>query len=239
MHKATVVRASLIALLMIGAGSPGVGTATAGASASTAILLVGAADSTRMLEAVSNRADLVSGGDVLVRVRPPASNAATDGGTLSLNGTPLAEALHPAPDGDGMLALVTGLQVGSNNTVAFASGGRTATLVVTDYPIGGPIFSGPHLQPWVCTSQNNGLGAPMDADCNAPTSYTIFYKKTGTAPPEFAAYDAATPPPAAEIATTTTDQGVTVPYIVRVETGTITDRSTRSRCFSIRQSRQP
>jgi hypothetical protein len=178
------------------------------------------AQSAAMLETVSNRADLVSGGDVLVRVRPTTRRAATSPGMLSLNGAPLADVLHAAPDGDGFLGLVTGLNLGDND-LTFVSGGNTAALQVTNYPIGGPIFSGPHLQPWACTTQANGLGAAVDADCNAPPTFAFFYRKVGATPAEFAAYDPASPPPAGDIATTTTDRGQTVPYIVRVETGAI------------------
>ena len=167
------------------------------------------------IEAVSNRADLVSGGDVLLRVTLPRKSQ----GVLSVNGTPVPGALHPAPDGNGYLALVTGLALG-RNTVSVSARGKTERLTVTNHPIGGPIFSGPHLQPWLCTTAANGLGAPLDADCNAPTIYPFFYKNTA-APPAFVAYDPAHPPAASLIATTTTDQGRTVPYIVRQETGTL------------------
>lgn len=184
------------------------------AALAAAILSAAAVHAAPMLETVSNRADLVSGGDVLVRVRPVGEGQ----GTLSVNGAPLSGALRPAPNKDGYLALVTGLKNGAN-TLTYAAGGRTATLDVTNHPIGGPIFSGPHLLPWTCTTQNHGLGPAVDADCNAPTAYTYFYKKQGTT--DFLPYDPARPPPAAEIASATTDQGRTVPYIVRVETGTL------------------
>ena len=167
-----------------------------------------------ILETVSNRADLVSGGDVLLRVRLPPSSA----GVLSLNGTPVTNALHVAPDNDGFLALLTGLKFGPN-VVTLTTGRRTSVLSVTNHPIGGPVFSGPHLNPWTCTTQSSGLGAPQDADCNAPTVYTFFYKKAGGT--DFVAYDPVHPPLGVQIATATTDQGMTVPYIVRVETGTV------------------
>jgi Tannase-like family of unknown function (DUF6351) len=168
------------------------------------------------VEAVSNRADLVSGGDVLLRVTlPPGLSSSA---VLSLNGQRLENALHPAPDGDGYLALVNGLSVGPN-TITLSAGAPTWRLVVTNHPIGGPIFSGPHLQPWQCTTQQAGLGTPIDADCNAPTGYTFFYKSAANG--TFIAYDPANPPASAQIATTTTDQGITVPYIVREETGTL------------------
>jgi len=167
------------------------------------------------IEAVSNRADLVSGGDVLLRVNLPRKHQ----GMLSVNGAAVPGALHPAPDGNGYLALVTGLPLG-RSTITLSAQGHMVHLDVTNHPISGPIFSGPHLQPWICTTATNGLGAPLDADCNAPTRYDFFYKNT-TTPPVFVAYDPANPPPSAQIAITTTDRGVTVPYIVRVETGTL------------------
>jgi len=167
------------------------------------------------IEAVSNRADLVSGGDVLLRVTLPRRTQ----GVLSLNGRSVPGALHAALDGRGYLALVSGLVVGKN-TVSVSAGRHKAHLTVTNHPISGPIFSGPHLQPWLCTTSANGLGAPLDADCNAPTRTAFFYRNTAT-PAAFVAYDPANPPAASLIATTTTDHGRTVPYIVRQETGTL------------------
>jgi len=173
------------------------------------------AATTLAIEAVSNRADLVSGGGILVRVIVPQASSQA---VLSLNSQPLANALHPAPDGRGSLALVSGLNLG-HNTLSLAADGSSVQLDVTNYPIGGPIFSGPHLQPWSCTTQAAGLGAPLDADCNAPTQYAFFYRSATTG--AFASYNPANPPAAGEIAMTTTDQGRTVPYIVRQEMGTL------------------
>ena len=172
------------------------------------------AHSDLQIEAVSNRADLVSGGDVLLRVSLP-SGVSPSRVTLSLNGVPQAGALHAAPDGRGYLALVSGLVPG-DNTVAVSAGKASAHLEVTNHPISGPVFSGPHLHPWLCTTQANGLGAPLDANCNAPTIYRFFYKNTAGA---FVPYDTANPP--SDVATTTTDHGRSVPYIVRQETGTL------------------
>ena len=59
-----------------------------------------------------------------------------------------------------------------------------------------------------------GDGA-ADAQCNQPATYAYQYKSSLTG--QFAAYDPQSPP--SDVATTTTDQGRTVPYIVRVETG--------------------
>ena len=188
------------------------------ASVLFAVLAVGSAfaHSDPQIEAVSNRADLVSGGDVLLRVTLP-PRVSVNQATLSLNGNALPGALHAAPGGRGYLALVTGLVLG-DNTVAVSTPKGKAHLEVTNHPTSGPVFSGPHLRPWLCTTAANGLGAPLDANCNAPTIYRFFYKNTAT-PPAFLPYDPASPP--ADVAMTTTDQGRTVPYIVRQETGTL------------------
>jgi hypothetical protein len=197
LRRAAVVNAMVPVVVALGIGSA-----------------VADSDDTLRIEAVSNRADLVSGGDVLLRVTLPHRQQ----GMLSVNGAAVPGALHAAPDGNGYLALVTGLPLG-RNTITLSARGRTVHLDVTNHPIGGPIFSGPHLQPWICTTASNGLGAPLDADCNAATRFAFFYKNTAT-PPAFVSYDPANPPASSQIATTTTDQGRTVPYIVRQETGT-------------------
>src|SRR5687767_5119857 len=84
------------------------------------------------IEAVSNRADLVSGGDVLLRVTLPAKVSVSQA-TLSLNGRALPGALHAAPDGRGYLALVTGLVQG-DNTVSVSTPKAKAHLDVTNHP---------------------------------------------------------------------------------------------------------
>lgn len=188
--------------------------------ASVVIARQAAADSDAKLaiESVSNRADLVSGGDVLVRVTLPQDPAPDNRGTLFVNGAHFQGDLHAAPDGHGYLALVTGLDLGRNTLSLIAEEGGVQ-LEVTNHPIGGPIFSGPHLNPWGCTTEAAGLGPPIDADCNAPTQYAFYYKSASRG--QFVSYDLANPPAPSEIATTTTDQGRTVPCIVRVEMGTL------------------
>ena len=90
---------------------------------------------------------------------------------------------------------------------------RGAKLRVTNHPIGGPVFSGPQLQPWKCQP------TAVDAQCNQPPAFQYLYKSSNPAKPGLLAYDPANPP--ADVAPTTTDEGVTVPFIVRLETGYI------------------
>jgi hypothetical protein len=87
------------------------------------------------------------------------------------------------------------------------------------------VFSGPQEQPFFCQTHQfrvypNGpfLTATQIADpCHVPTRADYVYRTTAGA---FAAFDPSAPLPA-DLAMTTTVEGKTVPYIVRLETGTI------------------
>jgi hypothetical protein len=102
--------------------------------------------------------------------------------------------------------------------------GASERLVLTNHPISGPIFSGPHQTPFACETTafvlpitGGNLGAALDADCSIATRVDYVYKATGgTFKP--------LPNPSvrpADLAQTTTTEGRTVNYVVRVQTGTI------------------
>jgi hypothetical protein len=114
------------------------------------------------------------------------------------------------------MGVLSGLPVGRSEVMAKGAGG-TARLVVTNHPVGGPVFSGPQVHPWVCETEAGGLGPAKDAYCNAPTKVEYFYKPAFVS--SLQPYDPASPPAAVD--TTTTDQGKTVPFVVRRETGTL------------------
>ena len=171
---------------------------------------------------LSNRADLVSGGDALVQINLP-DKVAPSSVHVSLNGSDVTSAFAVRANGE-YQGKVTGLAVGDNDLVATMAKGPALHLTITNHPNGGPVFAGPQVQPWVCrtiapTATDPGFPAPNagDAQCNSATAYTYVYMDAVTH--TFKAYDPAAPPPAASIATTTTDQGATVPYIVRRERG--------------------
>lgn len=178
------------------------------------------ADRQLKIVVLSNRADLVSGGDALVEAVLPPGAAASGLRVQVVDGPGVRDvsgAFARRADGR-IVGLVEGLPVGRITLRASVDGprhGRTARLTVTNSPSGGPVFSGPQVMPWVCTTQNNGLGPPRDAQCGTEATYRLFYRRTTGG---FAAYDPANPP--ADVATTTTDAGVTVPYVFRQETGT-------------------
>src|SRR5262245_8848829 len=83
------------------------------------------------IESLSNRADLVSGGDVLVRV----SGVAIREAVVRMNGRVMPNALHASSAGS--LGLLRGLRIG-RNSVTVSARGTTSELTVTNHPIGGP-----------------------------------------------------------------------------------------------------
>src|SRR4051812_14612362 len=109
---------------------------------------------------LSNRADLVSGGDAVLQVDLP-SGAPT--ARITVDGRDVSRAFALRPNGR-YQGLVTGLRNGTNTVLATAAG-RTARLVITNSSAEGPVFSGPQLQPWYC------LPGALDKQCRRPVSY--------------------------------------------------------------------
>lgn len=169
---------------------------------------------------VSTRAHLVTGGDVLLRIE----GLDAEGLEVSVNGADVTAAFRPADDGRSLLGLVTGLRDGANEVRATDAAGVSASLSLANHPITGPIISGPHQQPFFCQTEDfsgaaGPLGSPLDEHCSIETRVDYFY--FSSADGEFKPY--ALPsggPPPVDVASATTLDGVTVPFIVRVETGT-------------------
>lgn len=158
------------------------------------------------IEVLSGRGDLVTGGDTLLRVVLP-TGASADGVRVDDDGRDVTAAFRPK--GAALEGLVTGLSSGRNVVTAVLPDGRGARIELTNAPIGGPVLSGPQIQPWTCTA-----GA-QDAQCNRPPTVAWYYKSTAGGP--LKAYDPSNPP--SDVASTTTDDGNTVPFVVREETG--------------------
>jgi len=130
----------------------------------------------------------------------------------------------------GSTVLVTGLPVGQNVLRAKLPNGPGAKITITNHPIGGPVFSGTQVQPWTCnTTSNPSLGPALDAQCNAATQYRYMYRTTTG---QFVTYD----PKRARAGEPRHDDdrpGITVPYIVRIERGTMNPRDPRN-CGPVR-----
>src|SRR5205807_1070421 len=94
---------------------------------------------------LSNRADLISDGNALVGITLPRR---ADAGRLkvTVGGRDISGAFTHRVDGM-VEGLVDGLALGRNDLVATAPGATGARLTITDHPNGGPVFSGPQIQP--------------------------------------------------------------------------------------------
>jgi hypothetical protein len=209
------------------------------------------------IRTLSNRADLISGGDALVEIALP-EGGSLEGLKVEVDGRDVTAAFAQRSDGR-ITGLVTGLAEGPNQIRASTANTKAAQLTVTNAPRSGPVLSGEQVEPFYCALPSpqpvngdvpalnaSGLSGQPDARCNIPTEYKLYYRTTAQGcsfaipdptanigaiatevpaaptPPEnscFKPYAAGSSPE--DMATTTTDEGVTVPFIVRVERGTM------------------
>jgi hypothetical protein len=176
----------------------------------------------------SSTPTLVSGGDALVKIKSD-----LPGGVnlrVLLNNQDVSSAFKKDPEDGKMVGLITGMALGNNTVVAngvHENGSivkASAPLTVTNYPITGPMISGPHQKPYICTTANYSLpdgtklGNPIDANCSVQTRVHYVYRTTDTKAFVYLK-DPTTRP--ANLASVTNNLGKKVNYIVRVETGTI------------------
>jgi hypothetical protein len=180
------------------------------------------------IEVLSGRPDTVAGGDALIRVAVP-KNVPMHKVVLSLNGADVTAAFVADEKLRTLTGLVSGMALGDNHFAAHtdpkAKGRPAAELRLTNYPIVGPIFSGPHQQPYICATQSfnlpaglGNLGPPLDEYCSINRRVDYIYR---TAANTFAQWPAGATAYPANMVFTTTTQGKTVPYIIRMETGTV------------------
>jgi hypothetical protein len=185
----------------------------AGGLAAAVLCLPGAAAAAARervaITVLSNRADLISGGDALVAVTVP-RGAKPSKLKVNVGRRDISSSFAVRPNGR-YEGLVTGLHNGANVLTAELPTGHGAEITITNHPNGGPVFSGPQVEPWTCEP-----GA-TDAKCDQPPKFSYLYESTDPSKSGLQPYDPQHP--ASDVAMTTTDQGVRVPFIVRVETG--------------------
>jgi hypothetical protein len=171
------------------------------------------------LAVISSRPDTVSGGDALVRVDAP-RRGRSKRLRLVVNGEEVTDSLAPGR-GHALVALIDGLDVGDNTVKLFRGRAKrpVAKLKVTNHAITGPVFSGPHI-PLYCSAGGPpwNLGQ-VDGDCHVGEPSVVYHYGTTAGMFELLADPDGELP--ADLATTTTTDGHEVPYIVRVERGTI------------------
>src|SRR4051794_33696180 len=130
--SAKVALTSVTVLCLL--ASPGLVGAGSGAPPSSAPSDVSLTE----IKVLSNRADLISGGDALVQVVLP-EGADPSKVRVDVDGRDVTSAFRVRPDGR-FLGLVPGLVAGENLLTVHGSG-ASAEVTITNHPIGGPFFS--------------------------------------------------------------------------------------------------
>jgi hypothetical protein len=181
---------------------------------------------------LSGRPDAITGGDALIRVTVN-KNVPASAVRIKLDGADVTSSFVVAANM--LTGLVSGMRVGENLLEVIdprgnvrGKGRADADIRLTNYPIEGPVLSGPHEQPFACATQQfnlpggkGNLGAPLDANCSIARRVDYFYKSTANTGNNLTQWpDGATAYPDNMVRINTTS-ATNVPYIVRIETGTI------------------
>src|SRR5712671_5694065 len=180
------------------------------------------------IEVLSGRPDMVAGGDALIRVTVKKKQVGLGDVRIELNNADVTALFKADSASRSLTGLVTGLRLGENRLEVDGKRhgrGSEAELKLVNYPIEGPIISGPHEQPYACATQQfnlpaglGNLGSALDANCSINRRVDYIYRTNANA---FAQWPAGATTYPANMASTTTTLGKTVPYIIRIETGTI------------------
>jgi hypothetical protein len=189
---------------------------------------------------VSSAPDQVSGGDARLHIDVPRT-VPMHQVQVWVNGSNQRDRFSAVPGTRRLSGVVDGLEIGENIIEVRPNGkgrGRPGAvqLTLTNHPVTGPIFSGTHQYPFVCTTTNAGLGQPIPDDpdtgtrvivnnetvgysrnCSADTQVRFLYRSTGGSWNSYAP-GMARPD---DMSQTTTIDGKTVDFIIREERGTI------------------
>lgn len=203
-----------------GGGSGGAGGASGTQPLAVGSLLSLSLDSTSQsaefaIHVLSNRADLISGGQALIEISP-ANPSLFD--RIDLDGRDVKALFALRPNGR-YQGIVDGLKAGANVLTARTRTNAGASITITNHPIGGPVISGPQVEPWVCQTEAAGLGPAQDARCNAPAKVTYLYKSSNPLLLGLQPYDPNNPP--LDVGVAMTEHAGAVPFIVRWEKGVV------------------
>ena len=171
---------------------------------------------------LSARPDMVSGGDVLMRVEAPAG-VSPDDLIVRVGDRDVTSQFRVGDDG-ALEGLVTHLGPGASVLSVMTAAGTPVHLELRNHPLGGPVFSGPRQHPFVCETDRfelvsgETLGAALDDDCTVFRRVDYAYRSVegGRLKP---LVDPMVRPD--DLAHTMTLLEEEVPYVVRIETGTV------------------
>ncbi len=180
------------------------------------------------IETLSGPAQYVSGGAARIRVVVPAAVPLVEA-TVELNGVDVTSAFTPDDQAPHALeGVLTGLPLGPSSVEASVPGpgnsaNDRATLTLVNYPITGPMFSGPEAAGLLLLDA--GAIWPASTSPARSSTRTARWRQmstTTTGPPTRPGrpFDPAAPRPA-DMTQTTTSDGDTVDFVIRWERGTI------------------
>lgn len=177
------------------------------------------------LTTVSSAPDLVTGGEALVEVSS-ARSFPHHQVRIALDGEDVTDAFRWDDGREALVGLVGGMSEGEHLLKATLPGQARgdAELAVVNHADSGPLFSGPHQQPFYCETEEfiipgleQPLGPPLDDNCSIEDRVDHVYLTTA-GEWEVLPQDAADYP--ADLARTTTSEGIEKPFIVRLAHGT-------------------
>lgn len=122
-----------------------------------------------VMKVVSSAPHQVTGSDARLHIEVPRT-VPLHQVEVWVNGVDQRSRFSVLPDTTRTLTgVIDGLLIGANALKVKANGngkGRPSpvSMTLTNYPITGPIFSGPHQYPFVCTTMTQGLGQPIPDD---------------------------------------------------------------------------
>tara|TARA_B100000029_G_scaffold405938_1_gene406452 strand:+ start:740 stop:2896 length:2157 start_codon:yes stop_codon:yes gene_type:complete len=190
----------------------------------TACLDGNAADdlSSLAVSVLSSRQDMVTGGDALIQVELREHDS--EQVRVTVNGSDVKAKFHEVHGGQ-FLGLVTGLEYGVNDVVVSIDADTEGqALRLVNHSTAGPVFSGPHEQPFICETETfelvsgETLGDSLDQNCSIVRRIDYAYRSLHDDELKSLPDPGQLPE---NIATVTTHEGHEIPYVVRIETGTI------------------
>ena len=188
---------------------------------------------TVQLSVLSSEPQWVSGGDARIHVR--AARGLRDKLELRLNGRPVDIALEEVADG--LEGVVSGLRLGDNRLeVKHRHAHVRDAITLTNWPITGPMFTGPQQTPFVCTATQFNLQPNVDSptapgyrvtnaqgqtigysqNCSIDSFVTYLYRATNNTWKTLPAG-----PRPDDMTTVTLPDGRTVDFVIRREVGSI------------------
>ena len=178
-----------------------------------------------LVKVLSSQPHLVTGGDALLAVAIPPGRSAADIRVI-LNGETITGLFQADRQAGRLVGLVTDLPLGDSVVKAevLAGTGLFEELTLTNHRVNGPLISGPHLSPFVCQTEQfrlpdgSTLGPALDEDCSVAPRVAHVYLAEGADRFSPLADPGVLP---ADVARVTTRSGITMPFVVRLETRVI------------------